>query len=356
MARPIRVEVPRTYTYSPAWVTHALSGAFPGSVVGQVDTDPIDAGTTHRIRLRLRYDKGRGPERLFIKTQGRPGHRLLLASMQIVTPEARVLGSGVPLPYEHPVVYAAGVDAIRLNSIIVMEDVTSRGATTNIVTRPITLEDVKRGISELAKLHASYWDRIPVELDWIRPFSVNLGFVALAMISSLKGPPRLEEIGALDVLPADLRGWDRSLWLLRGAAVQQMRGPITLLHGDTHVGNTYRLPDGTMGFVDLQVVHRGTWSRDIGYFLISALEVEDRRKHEQALLRHYMDALAHAGVRVPSWDAMWESYRSTPMWGIVAWLSTIGAMDYQKDVICLRYLERFGAAYRDFDTAGLLKA
>jgi hypothetical protein len=98
------------------------------------------------------------------------------------------------------------------------------------------------------------------------PWQIQSGWRALALISGIQGPPRLKKIGALALLPADLRPWHRSLWLIRTGAAMQMRGPITLLHADTHIGNTYLLPNGAMGFVDLQVVHRGSWSRDVGYF------------------------------------------------------------------------------------------
>jgi Ser/Thr protein kinase RdoA (MazF antagonist) len=35
-------------------------------------------------------------------------------------------------------------------------------------------------------------------------------------------------------------------------------GRLTLLHGDSHLGNTYSLPDGRSGLLDLQVIWRGT--------------------------------------------------------------------------------------------------
>src|SRR3546814_7238951 len=64
------------------------------------------------------------------------------------------------------------------------------------------------------------------------------------------------------------------------------RGPVTLLHGDAHVGNTYVLPDGSVGFLDWQVVRRGCWSQDVGYFLVGALTQDDRREHERRSEEH----------------------------------------------------------------------
>src|SRR4051794_37902117 len=95
---PARVGVPTSYDYSPAWVTAALSRHFPEAVVGSVRMDTPDPGTTTRLRLRLSYAQGEGPRTVFVKTQGRLGHRVLLGSMGLVTPEARILASGVELP------------------------------------------------------------------------------------------------------------------------------------------------------------------------------------------------------------------------------------------------------------------
>lgn len=42
-------------------------------------------------------------------------------------------------------------------------------------------------------------------------------------------------------------------------------------------------------------VQRGPWYLDVGYHIASALTVEDRRAHEDELVRHYLDRLVAAG-------------------------------------------------------------
>ena len=61
-------------------------------------------------------------------------------------------------------------------------------------------------------------------------------------------------------------------------------GPATLLHGDPHIGNTYLLADGDIGFLDWQVLRRGNFSLDLGYFLQGAVTIDDRRVCERALI------------------------------------------------------------------------
>lgn len=86
----------------------------------------------------------------------------------------------------------------------------------------------------------------------------------------------------------------------------------------------------------------------MGYFLGSALTVQDRRDHERELLKGY---LAELGRVAPSFDEAWPRYRQIPAYGRLIWLNTIGYGGYQSDEICLATIERFGRAFDDLDTA-----
>ena len=76
-------------------------------------------------------------------------------------------------------------------------------------------------------------------------------------------------------------------------------------------------PDGRVGFVDWQTVAVGPWVHDVNYFLVSALDVPDRRAHERELLGHYLKALASFGVSAPGTGPGVEpttGRRSTASW------------------------------------------
>src|SRR3546814_9605777 len=85
--------------------------------------------------------------------------------------------------------------------------------------------------------------------------------------------------------------------------------------------------DGSVGFLDWQVVRRGCWSQDVGYFLVGALTQDDRREHERALLKIYADALEVPIATCPSPDALWLHYRASAAYGLAIWLSTLGTED-----------------------------
>lgn len=59
-----------------------------------------------------------------------------------------------------------------------------------------------------------------------------------------------------------------------------------------------------------QVVRRGHWSQDAGYFPVSALTEEDRRHCEAELLESYRDALDFPGDTKPSREEAWLWYRA----------------------------------------------
>jgi aminoglycoside/choline kinase family phosphotransferase len=76
-------------------------------------------------------------------------------------------------------------------------------------------------------------------------------------------------------------------------------GPLTLVHGDSHLGNLFELtgPDGVqMGMLDFQAVHWSKGMRDVQYHLINSLAPDVLAAHESDLIDHYVAALARNGV------------------------------------------------------------
>jgi aminoglycoside phosphotransferase (APT) family kinase protein len=132
------------------------------------------------------------------------------------------------------------------------------------------------------------------------------------------------------------------------------QGPMTLLHGDAHIGNTYVLPSGEVGFFDWQVVRRGEWSQDVGYFLVGSLTEADRRNSEKELIEIYRNALKVPDVERPTKQQAWLRYRATPAYGLPIWLSTMGTDDYQAPAISLALSQRFAAAFVELDTMAAL--
>lgn len=337
--------VPRAWAdITPDWMSRAV-----GEPVENLALDEIDEGTTSRTRARLIFASGRAPQQVFVKAQGSLGHRLLLLSIGGLLSEARLLAHRELLPLETPEVYGSAIDRRTLRTITVMEDVSQRGARPNVATTPLTPDEVANGLAGLARLHASAWGgRLPAPLSWVGPWRMTPGYRLMGALGPPKAAKKLRELGREDVLPSGGLSVSAGRKLFSRSSALARTGPQTLLHGDAHVGNSYSLPDGTVGFYDWQLVRTGSWSHDVGYFLGSALSVEDRRHNERELLKGYLEEL---GSAAPSFDEAWLRYRQTPAYGLLIWLNTIGYGGYQSDEICLTTIERFGRAFDDLDTA-----
>jgi aminoglycoside phosphotransferase (APT) family kinase protein len=132
-------------------------------------------------------------------------------------------------------------------------------------------------------------------------------------------------------------------------------GPQTLLHGDPHIGNTYTLAGGEVGFLDWQVVRRGNWSHDVGYFIQSALDEDDRRRHEAELVEDYRRALDIAPASRPGADDAWLRYRATPVHGLTMWIVTL-LSDVHAPERSLALASRYATAFADLGTPHALDA
>lgn len=333
---------------SPEWMTSALARHFPGCEVDSVEVVLRDDGTNRRARLALRYAAGSGPATVFAKAVD-PEHADLVELTSGLYHEPRLFSCGVVLPLDHPTVYAAVIDESRRDFLLIMEDVRARGADPRDSTRPMTVEQAASGVRGLAALHSEFWGqrltRRPV-LNWVEPFVAfeGLQYAPLHIAHERLGDTVPSEVLALSGSELFVDLWARYIGSLSAATP-------TLLHGDPHIGNTYVLPDDTVGFLDWQMVRRGGFSLDLGYFLQGALTIEDRRTAERDLLREYREALRLDSGQAPSEQDLWLSYRASVAHGLAIWMATLSGGDaWQRADICLAFAQRYAAAFVDLDT------
>lgn len=331
------------------------AGCFaPGAHVSEVRLVMVDDGTCSRARFELEYASGNGPASVFGKAKGDWYRRVLQLATSNALIEGRLFASGIELPIEHPQAFAASVEANRLNDLVLLEDLLLRGATMNDATTPMGVDEVLDGLRGLAALHSRYWrlsSTTEPALDWVRPWRSTRSFRALLRFGCGRGLTRLSDAVGSEVAALGATGmtsaWDRYVRSVSHA-------PIALLHGDAHVGNTYSLPDGTVGFLDWGVVRRGHWSFDVGYFIVSSLSVEDRRERARDLVEAYRDALEVPEGDLPTEEEAWLRVRSSPAYGLAIWVTTGSEDGYQSPEVCRNLSERFAAAFTDMSTLDAL--
>ena len=337
---------------SPEWMTATLSGHHPGAVVESVAVALRDDGTNRRARLALRYSRGSGPDTVFVKAVD-PEHADLVELTSGLYHEPRLFLSDIVLPLDHPKVYQSLIDEQRRDFLLVMEDVVARGAEPRDATRPLSVDEAAQGVRGLARLHGAFWGARITDnpaLDWVEPF---VPFAGLEMAPLEVAYQRLGDSVPAEITTmtgAELFGdiWAR---YIRGLT----RGPQTLLHGDPHLGNTYVLPDGDVGFLDWQMVRHGNFSLDLGYFLQGALSIADRRTNERALLEEYRGALGLPAAELPSAEEIWLHYRASAAHGLAIWIATLSGGDsWQRPDISLAFAQRYAATFTDLDTRAAL--
>lgn len=339
---------------TPDWMTAALARDHPGIVVDTVTVALRDDGTNRRARLALTYSAGSGPATVFAKAVD-PEHADLVALTSGLYHEPRLFMSGVELPLDHPAVYTALIDEGARNFVMIMEDVVARGADPRDSTRPMTIEQAASGVRGLAGMHSRYWgERLSTHpaLGWVEPFVAfeGLEYAPLHIAHERLGDTVSAEIPALSSTELFVDIWARYIGTLT-------RSEQTLLHGDPHIGNTYVLPGDDVGFLDWQMVRRGNWSLDVGYFLQGALTIEDRRRSERDLLDEYRGALALPSAELPTADEIWLRYRASVAHGLAIWMATLSGGDaWQGADICLALAQRYAAAFVDLDTRAAIDA
>ena len=342
---------------TPALLTAVLAEGRPGVEVSNVrvlatsEHGEGHASTADRVLLVLDYAPGRDgglPSQMLVKTfLGRPHAPSVMYRTEVrfyrdIRPE---------LVIEAPRAFAGVADDATGQFGLLMEDLTLRGARfPNALTSP-GLETVTHLVDTLAELHAHFWSspRFRSDLAWVAtPCAGGMADVfktfGLELVrKQLEFDFKAELLRPLG-RPLE-RLWD-DLWRLQAILETE---PVTLLHGDPHIGNTYVLPDGRGGLLDWQLMVRGRWAHDVTYLMVTGLTPEDRRTHERSILARYLGALARRGVEAPDAEAAWLLYRQSVVWGLViGWLIT-PPRNYG-EAITAANLTRLVAAAQDLET------
>ena len=114
------------------------------------------------------------------------------------------------------------------------------------------------------------------------------------------------------------------------------------------MGNFFVDANDDPGMADFQCVQRGAVTHDLAMFIGSALDVQDRRAHEQAILRRYLQRLMDRGVTPPDFEEIWLGYRRHYVYSLFVWLSTPDGIQPLPHLIANVF--RYGMAALDLET------
>lgn len=330
-----------TEVLSPEWLNGALDDLGPGESV--VEARLVDDYTTVLSKVRfeavVETPTGVRERRPYCVKGSFGGSRV--ANLEI---EGRFYRELAPrLGLRVPRCHYLGIDEASGRSLFIMNDLVAEGVTFLNSESHYSPELTAASLGQLARLHAGTWgEERRAGLGWLEP----------------DGPPLFERFGndllqrqmddgrAAD-LPDVLRDPERLKEALR--AVYAV-APTCVAHGDPHSLNAYLDRDGNPGFLDWQLAHVGHWATDVAYHLATVLEIDARRRDEEALLRHYLAELSSLGVEPPSWEDAWREYCTHAVYGYLLWC--LAQMTPRIDI--LAHIPRLGTAILDHDAFALL--
>jgi len=236
---------------------------------------------------------------------------------------------------------AALVDFESHENVVVTEDELSSGARFLHGLDGFTPDQAARSLEQLAILHATSWmDPKLANASWLdsRCSLYTLARGIEEIRTNFDGPTGA---GVPDAVRDSTRLFEA--YRVLGDRIAAAT-PWSVIHGDPHIGNVCLDGAGHPFFVDWQLVQRGPWYVDVGYHVASVLTVEDRRRVELDLVRHYLEHLAARGIQVPEAD-VWPGLRLGMLHGFYLWGITL-KVDPRKTAVLL---ERLGTAVNDHD-------
>ena len=341
------------------WLTGTLCRDHPGAEVVDFRTEPVEQGTTNRVRLHIVYNaagaKAGLPTRLFCKASHGLANRITLGLSGAGEAEVNFYNDVRPfVDIEAPRAAFASIDTNTFNSIVILEDLSDAVSEFCTQRTVITRTRIEDQLALLAKVHgAGYSDpRVREHLDgfstWVEYFNNTLVFGLRE--GSEEGFRRAD-----DLIPPRLHKRHAEVWPATVAAVELNHTlPPTLAHGDVHLKNWYITKTGRMGLSDWQCVSRGHWGRDFGYTIGTALTIEDRRAWERDLLGFYLDQLHAAGGPEVPFDEGWLHYRQQLMTALTWWTITYnpapGMPDMQPVETAREFVKRLATAIDDVES------
>jgi len=338
----------------PAWLSAALAPHAGGARVTDVVSTRIGLGNVaDSLRLALTWDRPTAaPSSLVAKVpSSSETSRAAAAATRTYELEARFYNElAATVAVHRPHCYLSLHDPDTHAYTVLLEDLHPAEAGDQLAG--CSAAEAASVMPELAALHAPRWDdpRL-VDLAWLdrpdrRAARASAELIRMLWAGFLERyqariEPDVLELG--HVLMGRLTGY-----------LADRPAPWTVVHGDFRLDNLL-FGGPRVAVLDWQTVRLGPALSDVGYFIGSAFLPDDRRRHEEALVRAYHDELTARGVDL-SWEDCWWQYRRYCLDGLVMGVaaSMLVVRSERGDDLFVAMVNRHGAQAADLGADTLL--
>ena len=344
---------------TPEWLSQALGERFPGTRVASVEVLEIHHGTNSNARLGVTYEgQSSLPETYFLKMLPLdPGRREVINKTGMARRETqfyRNLADDVPMRVPRP--YVAQLDESDGSFVLLIEDLEPTPCTLADPTKGITVEQAANAMRDYAELHVRFEDedRRSREAGWVTHMDESSDMGVWMLQYGLDNHRDKLRDGFAEMA---------ELYITRRSELDEIwaRGPVTVLQGDSHVGNLFIDPErkgGRVGFLDWGLIQLGTPMRDVGYFITMALSPENRRAHERELIQRYLDARIEVGGAPFDFDEAWLLHRVHAAYAAPAACPLVLFPEdepIENRPLSRSFLERAQSVIEDLDARGALR-
>ncbi len=347
-----------------AWLTSALraGGAIDTATVTHADVQVIGEGSGFIGQLalvRLTYDNAApgAPATLIAKMPGASeGGREIGNLFDFYHRELRFYREIAPeVELRTPVCYYSAMDREAGQYILLLEDMAP--ARVGDHAAGCTLEEAEASLRALAGFHATWWEspRLQELADWLPMIDAPVHQSAQGSFQQAWGP-FIENFGGL-ISPAMREIGERIGQNVIKLQTSLADRPLTIAHGDFRTDNLFfGTPAGGAPFAvaDWQIAFRGRGVFDVSYLLCGGLEPDQRRAHEDRLVRMYHDGLVAGGVTGYSFEQCWREYRRMSLYVFVYVVISLGTLDASNERgvrLFQAWLHRSSTAIEDLNAA-----
>ncbi len=336
------------------WLSAALQHRHPGTRVASIDVVDRAEVTNAHARLAVTYDGDTtAPPTLFCKLLPVDDRRAAITSTRMGPREVRFYRDLAPLlRLRVPEVHVAIHDESDDSFILLMEDLTASGCEVSDGTWGVDADRAAEALVGLAEIHARYEDpaRRAAEAPWVPEpvFGSTYGSVMLQYGLDNHRDRLSDHFAAI-----------AEIYIHQGKELHALftRGPKTIIHGDTHIGNLF-FDHGTIGFLDWGIINVNTPMREVSYFMNMAMNIDDRRRSDKDLLRQYLEARQAFGASEITFDEAWLAHRVHAAYCVPASCQVVTFpenMSERRRVFSDAFLSRAEAAIVDLDARGALR-
>lgn len=298
------------------WLTSVLRFAGYECQIESFNSENTGTGQVgQNVRFSLIYSEGQGPDSVVGKfASDDPVSRQTGIDLNNYYREVRFYQELRPtVDVQTPVALFADVNADNHDFVLIMEDLAPGQPGDQL--GGCSADDAALALAELAKLQGPRWGDVELsKIEWLSAASTESAAMYQQMWNMFWP-------GYLDRYQSRLSQAQIDLGQRLGSCFEEYsqpyEGPLTITHGDYRLDNMLFGGPYPLAVVDWQSPGLGPGVADASYFMGTSMKPQERRDHEQHLIKEYHDALLAYGVSDYSFDRCWRDYRYYSFGGLI---------------------------------------